>query len=105
MNTKKTRQRTWQENIGRAGATSGENGEKIMREVEKDERNILWSEKENGNEQKTELVSELARRRDREREEIAAVSPAGLAVGRRDRLRFPIPSSLRAATQPRSATL
>lgn len=45
-------------------------------------------------------VSERARRSDAEREEIAAVSPAGLAVGRRDRLSFPIPSSLQASTQP-----
>lgn len=57
-----------------------------------------------GNERENR-ASESDRQRTGVREEIAVASPAGLAVGHRDRLRFPIPSSLQAATQPRSATL
>lgn len=80
------------------GKTLGEQArgaEQRLREVGKEMKGIYSRVRK-----KKGPVCKRARQSGSEGEEIDAVSPAGLAVGHRDRLSFPIPSSLQASTQP-----
>lgn len=80
------------------GKTSGEHArgaEQGLQEVGKEMKGMYSRVRK-----KKGPVCERARRSGSERKEIDAVSSAGFAVGRRDRLSFPIPSSLQASTQP-----
>lgn len=99
---KQDRQKTWQEKTSGKQARGAE--QRLREGWKKDERDSLFltpkcERKKRDWAENKEPASERDRPSEAEREEIAAVSPAGLAVGRRDRLGFPIPSSRQAATQ------